>query len=76
MMELRVSDEALALLRPLFAAVEGDCEAWTDEEVVRRIFIRGAMEYAKSAGREWEQVRATGAALRAALQEAGSSSPT
>lgn len=72
-MELSVPDEALAVLRPLFVAVEGDCEAWTDEEVVRRVLIRGAMEYAKSAGREWEDVRATGAALRAALQGSGPS---
>lgn len=67
MTELAVPDEALDLLRPLFTTVEGTCEVWADEEVVRRMLIRGAMEYAKSAGREWDDVQAVAAALRAAL---------
>lgn len=66
--QLSVPEDALSTLRPLFAAVEGSCEAWEDEEVVRRMFIRGAMEYAKSAGRPWEEVRTVGETLRAALQ--------
>lgn len=67
MTQLSVPDEALDVLRPLFTAVEGSCEAWADEEVVRRMLIRGAMEYAKSAGKPWEDVRTLGGDLRAAL---------
>lgn len=67
MIELSVPDDALAVLRPLFTAVEGSCESWSDKEIVRRMLIRGAMEYAKSAGQPWEDVQATAASLRAAL---------
>lgn len=67
MIELSVPDEALDVLRPLFVSVEGSCESWSDEEVVRRILIRGAMQYAKSAGLAWEEVQATAASLRSAL---------
>ncbi|HVM15686.1 MAG TPA: hypothetical protein VM287_15325 [Egibacteraceae bacterium] len=67
MIELSVPDDALAVLRPLFTGVEGSCESWSDEEVVRRMLIRGAMEYAKSAGQPWEGVQSTAAALREAL---------
>ncbi len=66
-MNLSVPEEALEAIRPLFAQVEGYCEVWTDEEIVRRVFIRGAMEYAKSAGKSWDDVAATAAALRSAL---------
>lgn len=71
MTQLSVPEEALSVLRPLFVTVEGSCEAWQDEEVVRRMLIRGAMEYAKSAGQPWEEVRAVGASLRAALNGPG-----
>jgi len=54
-------------LRPLFMLVEGYCEVWTDEEIVRRLFIRGAMEYAKSAGKPIDEVTGLAAQLRAAL---------
>ncbi len=64
---LDVSDQALAILRPLFTAVEGTCEAWSDDEIVRRMLIRGAMEYAKSAGRPFDEAVAVAADLRAAL---------
>ena len=64
-MNLTLSDAALEVLRPLFVAVEGSCEAWADEEIVRRVFIRGAMEYAKTAGKSWDDVMATAAQLRA-----------
>lgn len=67
MIELSVPDEALEVLRPLFVSVEGSCESWGDEEVVRRMLIRGAMQYAKSAGKTWEEVQATAASLRSAL---------
>ncbi len=67
MIRLTVPDEALAVLRPLFVAVEGSCEAWADDEVVRRVLIRGAMEYAKSAGRPFDEAVAVAADLRAAL---------
>lgn len=68
-MNLKVNDAILDTVRPLFLAVEGTCEAWSDEEIVRRLFIRGAMEYAKSAGKPWDEVMATAAELRTALEE-------
>lgn len=64
---LTVGDAAMARLKELFLAVEGSCEAWADDEVVRRILIRGAMEYAKSAGRPWDEVQAVSKDLRASL---------
>lgn len=64
---LTVGEAALGRLKELFLAVEGACEAWADDEVVRRILIRGAMEYAKSAGRPWVEVQAVSKDLRAAL---------
>lgn len=64
-MNLEVTEAALELMRPMFADVEGHCEAWTDEEIARRLFIRGAMEYAKSAGKSWDDVMAVAAELRA-----------
>ena len=75
-MNLELRDDVLETLRPLFLAVEGTCEAWTDDEIVRRVFIRGAMEYAKSAGRSWDDVMATAAALRTALTEPGPGDPS
>ena len=66
-MNLDVNDAVLDMIRPLFVTVEGMCEVWTDEEIVRRLFIRGAMEYAKSAGKSWDDVMATAAAVREAL---------
>ena len=68
---MNVSPAAVDILRPLFVAVEGSCEAWTDEEIMRRVFIRGAMEYAKSAGKPWDDVMATAAQLRSELAAAG-----
>jgi hypothetical protein len=67
MQQLTVTDDALDRLRDVFVAVEGTCEAWTDEEVVRRVLIRGAMDYAKAAGREWTAVQALATALRGDL---------
>lgn len=66
-MDLSIDDATLARLRELFIQVEGSCEVWDDDEVVRRMLIRGAMEYAKSAGRPWDQVQALSKELRAAL---------
>jgi hypothetical protein len=66
-MELNLPDDAMTVLRPLFLAVEGSCEVWGDDEVVRRMLIRGAMEYAKSAGRGWDDVQRIAAELRTAL---------
>lgn len=66
-MTLTVGDDVLARLKELFIAVEGSCEVWDDEEVVRRMLIRGAMEYAKSAGKPWDEVQAVTKELRAAL---------
>ena len=65
--QLTVTDEVLEAIRPLFVAVEGYCEVWTDDEIVRRLFIRGAMEYAKSAGKPFDEVTALAATLRSAL---------
>ena len=65
--QLTVPDDAIAQLKPLFVAVEGSCEVWSDDEVVRRMLVRGAMEYAKSAGRPFTEVSAVAGALRSAL---------
>ncbi|MBW3602547.1 MAG: hypothetical protein KY434_07605 [Actinobacteria bacterium] len=66
-MELRVPEEALGLLREVFIDAEGACEPWTDAEVVRRTLVRGALEYARSAGRSWEEAQALSRRLRARL---------
>ena len=66
-MNLTISANVLDRLRPLFTMVEGYCEVWTDSEIARRLFIRGAMEYAKSAGTSWDDTMALAAELRAAL---------
>lgn len=71
-MNIEITEETLALLRPLFIAVEGACEAWADDEIARRVFIRGAMEYAKSAGKPWDDVMALAAELRTTLAGAAS----
>lgn len=68
-MQLAVPDQALATLRRVFTAVEGACEPWLDEEIVRRTLIRGAMEYARSGGATFEEMSALAADLRAALSE-------
>jgi len=65
--EFSVSDQALAILRPLFTKIEGDCEPWADDEIVRRTLIRGAMEYARSGGAAFREMSATAAELRSAL---------
>jgi hypothetical protein len=67
---LDVPDDALALLRRVFTTVEGTCEPWTDAEVVRRTLIRGAMEYARSGGAEFEEMRDVAHRLRAVLERA------
>lgn len=72
-MRLDVPDDAIALLRRLFTAVEGTCEPWTDAEVVRRTLIRGAMEYARSGGAGFEEMRGVAHDLRGALQRDGPS---
>ena len=66
-MNLDLSPAVLDLLRPMFVDVEGHCEVWTDSEIARRVFIRGAMEYAKSAGKSWDDVMAVAAELRSEL---------
>jgi hypothetical protein len=65
--DLSISADSLELLRPMFVDVEGHCEVWTDDEIARRVFIRGAMEYAKSAGKSWDDVMAVAAELRSQL---------
>ena len=66
-MQFAVPDEALATLRELFTTVEGTCEPWLDDEVVRRTLIRGAMEYARSGGADFAEMTAVAARLRRAL---------
>lgn len=66
-MDLHVDEETLGVLRELFVAVEGTCEAWTDDEVVRRVLIRGAMDYAKGGGMGWQDVAGVAARLRKQL---------
>jgi hypothetical protein len=65
--DLRVPESALHTLRPVFLTVEGDCEPWSDDEIVRRMLIRGAMDYAKAAGRPWKEIQELAASLRTAL---------
>ncbi len=67
MQQLTVDDEAMDRLREVFIGLEGACESWTDEEVVTRVLIRGAMEYAKAGGAEWDDVQALAGVLRGAL---------
>ena len=67
-MELSIPQESLDLVRPMFVDVEGHCEVWTDEEIARRMFIRGAMEYAKSLGKSWDDVQAVATTLRSHLR--------
>lgn len=69
-MDLHVDDASLEDLRAVFVAVEGTCESWTDEEVVRRVLIRGAMDYAKAGGKEWQDVAALASRLRKRLAAA------
>ena len=66
-MVLDVPDDVLKELRTVFVAVEGACEAWMDDEIVRRVFIRGAMDYVKSSGGDFTAVQAMAAQLRGAL---------
>lgn len=70
-MQINLDEQTMDLLRPLFVSVEGSCEAWTDDEIGRRVFIRGAMEYAKGAGKSWDEVMAVAAQLRTHLADAG-----
>ena len=67
---LTVTDEALAELRPLFRAVEGDCEVWEDREVVTRLLIRGVMAYGQSAGRPFAEMATLAGELRRQLDRA------
>lgn len=69
-MQLTVPEPALATLRRLFNTVEGTCEPWTDDEVVRRMLIRGAMEYARSGGADIAAMTAVASELRALLADA------
>lgn len=59
-----VSDDALDLLRPLFSKVEGQCEVWTDPEVLTRMLIRGVMAYGQTAGMPFAETAALAGTLR------------
>ena len=67
MVTLSIPDDVLATLRKTFLVIEGDCEAWTDEEIVRRTLIRGAMDYARSANKPWAEISALAKELRRGL---------
>lgn len=73
---ITVPDEALAELKPIFSAVEGSCEVWTDEEVVTRILIRGLMAYGQSAGRDFSEMSQVAARVRAAIAGTGAEAAT
>lgn len=64
---LTVPASVVQRLRDVFLPVEGSCEVWSSDEIVRRILIRGAMDYAKSGGAEWDDVAALAKELRGAL---------
>jgi hypothetical protein len=61
---LILSDDALAVLRPLFSQVEGSCEVWTDEEIATRLLIRGVLAYGQTAGRPFAEMADVAKALR------------
>ncbi len=61
---ITVSEDALALLRPLFSQVEGACEVWTDDEIVTRMLIRGVMAYGQTAGRPFAEMAGVAGTLR------------
>lgn len=65
-----VSDEVLEQLRPLFSKVEGQCEVWTDEEVLTRMLIRGVMAYGSTAGLPFAETSALASTLREAITAA------
>ena len=66
-LDLHISDEALAVLRPLFIEAEGDCEAWTDEQVVTGMLIRGRMDYGRSLGKPFAETTAAARTARKGL---------
>jgi hypothetical protein len=66
-MQFAVPDEVLLTLRRVFTTVEGTCEPWLDDEIVRRTLIRGAMEYARSGGATFEEMAALAKELREGL---------
>jgi hypothetical protein len=66
-MQFAVPDEVLLTLRRVFTTVEGTCEPWLDDEIVRRTLIRGAMEYSRSGGATFEEMAALAKELREGL---------
>ena len=66
-MHLEIPADALRLLRRYFVTVEGACEPWTDLEVARRVLIRGAMEYVRSAGGDFAEMQQVAGELREQL---------
>jgi hypothetical protein len=66
-MQFAVPDTVLDTLRRVFTTVEGSCEPWLDDEVVRRVLIRGAMEYARSGGASFDEMTTLAAQLRSEL---------
>ena len=65
--QITMPDEVLAELKPLFSAVEGSCEVWTDEEIVTRMLIRGVMAYGQTAGRDFADTAALAGRVREGL---------
>lgn len=66
-MHLEIPADTLRLLRRYFVTVEGACEPWTDLEVVRRVLIRGAMEYVRSAGGDFAEMQTVAGEVRQQL---------
>ncbi len=67
-MRIDLPEDVAGRLREAVVAVDGSCEPWTPEEVLRKALVRGAMAYARSAGWEWDQVQALGRGVRSALE--------
>lgn len=65
---LTVTDEGLEALRPLFSQVEGNCEVWSDGEILTRLLVRGVMAYGQTAGREFSDMSALAAQLREQIE--------
>ena len=68
-MHLEIPAETLRVLRRYFVTVEGSCEPWTDIEVVRRVLIRGAMEYVRTAGGDFAEMQRVAGELRTQLAD-------
>ncbi|MGI8574218.1 MAG: hypothetical protein ACR2MA_02510 [Egibacteraceae bacterium] len=67
-MRIDLPDDVAERLRETVTAVDGSCEPWTSEEVLRKVVVRGTMAYAQSAGWQWDDVQSLGRDVRSALE--------